>query len=87
MSTYKIVRFFQKGGNEVVTKGLTLEQAQAHCNDPETSSTTATGEEAVRRTQERGAWFDGYRESNRPPRKPGLLEQGLEILARERRGQ
>lgn len=44
--TYSIVRFYQDGGNEVIYEGLTLEEAQDHCNDPETA-----GED----------WFDGFR--------------------------
>lgn len=62
METYKIVRFFQDPNRdrETITRGLTLEQAQAHCNDPETSSRTATSEAAVERTKALGAWFDGY---------------------------
>jgi len=50
---YEIVRFYTK-------RGLTLEQAQAHCRDPETSSSTCKEPHNVRRTQERGPWFDGY---------------------------
>lgn len=61
--TYKIVRHFQEGyASEVLVRGLTLEQAQAHCNDPETSSRTATSAAAVGRTESMGAWFDGYTE-------------------------
>lgn len=62
--TYKIVRFYQNPDtpSEVITTGLTLEQAQEHCNDPETSSRTATGEHAVARTKQYGSWFDGYEE-------------------------
>ena len=45
---YKIVRSFaDRGRISVVTKkGLTLEQAQAHCRDS--------------RTRKEGEWFDGY---------------------------
>jgi hypothetical protein len=60
MTTYKITRFYANGNSETVTKGLTLEQAQEHCNDPETSSRTALGERAAQRTAQHGAWFDGY---------------------------
>ena len=55
--SYEIVRFRFKGENTVLQTGLTLEEAQAHCNDPETSSSTATDPE-----DEYGQWFDGYRE-------------------------
>jgi hypothetical protein len=58
--TYKIVRVFQRGSKRVIERGLTLEQAQAHCNDPETSWDTAKRAKARRRTVERGPWFDCY---------------------------
>jgi hypothetical protein len=61
--TYEIVRYYRDypGGHEISHTGLTLEQAQAHCKDPETSSTTATSAQAQARTAEYGPWFDGYR--------------------------
>lgn len=60
--SYKVVRFFQNGGKRVIKSGLTLEQAQEHCNDPETSSSTAKSAAAKRRTETHGLWFDGYTE-------------------------
>ena len=52
--TYKIKRHCFNSGHpdhhKVIEEGLTLEEAQAHCQDPTTS-----GEDS-----ERGAWFDGY---------------------------
>lgn len=49
--TYKIVRFYEDGTDtEVIDTGLTLDEAQAHCKDPDTRGTT---DEGVR-------WFDGY---------------------------
>lgn len=65
MARYKIVRMYFKTGfkvRRVVARGLTLAQAQKHCNDPETSSSTATGAKARRVTRAHGAWFDGYEE-------------------------
>ena len=54
---YNIYRFYADGrGSKVLDKGLTLEQAQAHCTDDETSSSTATGGEG----NVGCAWFDGY---------------------------
>ena len=47
--TYKIIRFRFKGNNRTVKTGLTLEQAQAHCNDTKSSG---------------NGWFDGYTEEN-----------------------
>ena len=43
--TYRIIRFRFNGNNKVLRTGLTLEQAQAHCENPETSG---------------NGWFDGY---------------------------
>lgn len=62
--TYKVVRryFNDEHWPEVIVRGLTLKQAQAHCNDPETSSSTATSPAAVERTERMGPWFDGYEE-------------------------
>ncbi len=43
--TYKIIRFRFNGNNKVIRTGLTLEQARAHCEKPETSG---------------NGWFDGF---------------------------
>jgi len=60
LCTYKIVRAFFRGGKRTIKTGLTLKQAQEHCSDPETSSSTCQKAVNRRRTQQRGAWFDGY---------------------------
>lgn len=61
--TYKIVRFYAGDReNEVIVRGLTLEQAQAHCQDRQTSSSTCTTAEGLERTELYGPWFDGYTE-------------------------
>ena len=62
---YKIIRFYfdERFPKRTVKRGLTLEEAQAHCHDPETSSTTATSARACARTRARGVWFDGYEET------------------------
>ena len=57
---YKIQRLYFRGGRRTIKSGLTLEQAQAHCSDPETSSSTCQRAKNVKRTRERGAWFDSY---------------------------
>jgi hypothetical protein len=57
---YKIVRMYFRGGKREIMRGLTLEEAQAHCSDPETSSRTCTKAAGKRRTAQRGPWFDGY---------------------------
>ena len=60
--SYKIVRNYFNGGNRVIARGLTLEEARAHCNNPETSSSTCTTPAAKAVTRRNGAWFDGYTE-------------------------
>ena len=64
MATYRIVRFYQSASirRRVIDTGLTLEEAQEHCQDPETSSRTCTRSTGRRRTRQIGAWFDGYEE-------------------------
>lgn len=60
--TYMIKRMYfdSPRHGEVIKKGLTLEEAQAHCNDPETSSETCTSDPGRIRTRDHGPWFDGY---------------------------
>ena len=59
--TYKIVRhFLNTGTRRTIRLGLTLQQARAHCSDPETSSRHCKGHNAKRRTWRNGPWFDGY---------------------------
>lgn len=64
--TYKIVRMYEdktlRGEPNVIATGLTLEQAQTHCNDPETSSKTCKESHNVRHTRTYGKWFDAYTE-------------------------
>ena len=58
---YKIVRHFYNSNRKVTIKtGLTEEQAQAHCRDPETSSSTCKKAVNLCRTARSGPWFDGY---------------------------
>lgn len=45
MTTYKIIRFFIDSPSRVITRGKTLEQAQAHCQREDTHG---------------DGWFDGY---------------------------
>ena len=72
---YRIVRFYRDDkmlrrnatpltdhdyyNGMTIKEGLTLEEAQEHCDDPETSSRTCTDES---HEQQHGPWFDGYRE-------------------------
>ena len=66
MDTYSIIRQyfnnFSKGerGQHIIKTGLTLEQAQEHCNDPETSSSTCTSEDGIKLTENVGPWFESY---------------------------
>ncbi len=61
---YKIVRmYFGDTPNRTIKTGLTLEEAQAHCQNPETSSQTCKKPRNVRRTKIHGPWFDGYTET------------------------
>ena len=59
---YKVSRvyFNRPGYRRTIADRLTLEEAQAHCNDPETSSSTCTKAEGKRRTHRYGPWFDCY---------------------------
>jgi len=72
---YNIVRHYLGGRNRIVRRGLTLEEAQAHCKDPETSSSTATKPEGKLRTLRYGAWFDGY--TDRETRNPYPASRGV----------
>lgn len=61
---YKIVRMYQRDSSQrTIKSGLTLEEAQAHCSDPETSSSTCTRSDRKAITGARGPWFDGYEET------------------------
>jgi hypothetical protein len=64
MTTYTVVRFFANPelDEEVLTTGLSLDEARAHCRDPESSSRTCTGRSGRAITKVHGPWFDGYRE-------------------------
>jgi hypothetical protein len=67
MTTYKVQRLFFRTYKRprLIKSGLTLEQAQAHCSDPETSSSTCKRAANVRRTRTFGPWFDSYTEESR----------------------
>lgn len=58
--TYRIIRFYMNSGNVVLKTNLTLDEAQDHCSDPETSSSTCTNYRGTKRTECMGPWFDGY---------------------------
>jgi hypothetical protein len=58
--SYRIVRFYERGGRRIIARRMTLDEAQEWCRRPDTSSSTATTAEAKRRTARLGRWFDGY---------------------------
>ena len=62
MENYRVVRFYfnRPRYRRTILDHVTLEQAQAHCQDPETSSRTCTLPANTRRTRRLGPWFDGY---------------------------
>ena len=70
LGAFNVVRFYKDAAirRRVILRRVTLAEAQAHCQDPETSGSTATGKEARRRTRMLGDWFDGY-ERHRSTRK------------------
>ena len=60
---YKIVRFFfdTNRSPRTIATHLTLEEAQEHCRNPETSSSTCQTPAKLRYTRKVGKWFDGFR--------------------------
>lgn len=61
--SYKIVRqYFEGSKRRTIATGLSEEQAQKWCSDPETSSSTCTKPANKRRTKLHGPWFDRYEE-------------------------
>lgn len=64
MATYRVTRrFFDDSIPEQCREeGLTLEEAQKICRDPESSSRTCQDPDNVRMTELFGPWFDGYSE-------------------------
>lgn len=57
---YKVVRFFFSGRRVTVYTHVSLAEAQAHCQDPETSSSTCCSTAGKARTKRSGQWFDTY---------------------------
>lgn len=61
MASYRIERIYKEGHRkQVLARGLSEEQAQAWCKDPEGSSSTCIKRANVARTKRRGPWFDAY---------------------------
>lgn len=59
---YKVICKYFKHTDELVAEGLTLDEAQDMCQDPETSSRTCTTLEGLERTEIYGPWFYAYTE-------------------------
>lgn len=58
---YKIVRVYRDSYKKrTIAKNLTLEEAQAHCRNPETSSSKCTTPKAKAITKRNGPWFDSF---------------------------
>ena len=59
---FKIVRvYFTPSINKrTLQRGVTLEEAQAHCKNPESSSTSCTLSSRKAITKRMGPWFDSY---------------------------
>lgn len=57
---YNIVRLYFKGGSRIIHRNVSLEEAQTHCHDKETSSSTATNRKSKEITRRMGPWFDSY---------------------------
>lgn len=59
---YQVVRNYFEAGirRRVIQTHMSLAQVQAHCKDPDTSSSTCTSKVGRARTRKVGAWFDGY---------------------------
>jgi hypothetical protein len=65
---YKVVRMFFRDDipakvKRVIKTDLTIEEAQAHCRDRESSSKTCTKPALKAITKQYGPWFDGYEET------------------------
>jgi hypothetical protein len=76
--SYKIIRFYRNDRKpKVMRKGLTLKEAQAHCNDP--------------KTRKEGVYFDGYDEEKykiirmyRNGQKSRIIKKGLTLEQAQR---
>jgi hypothetical protein len=62
--SFRIYRLYERDiPPRLIRKGLTLEEAQAHCRSLEASSKTCTKATGKRRTKLLGRWFDSYEEA------------------------
>lgn len=60
--TYRVSRIYFNDDvpTQTIATGLTLAEAQEHCHNLETSSSTCTTPEGIERTKKHGPWFDSY---------------------------
>ena len=59
---YNVYRryFKQPGSKRLILAHVHIADAQAHCNNPETSSSTCKSSGCKLRTKHMGPWFDSY---------------------------
>jgi hypothetical protein len=58
---YNVIRMYAGDyRKQTIEKNFSLEEAQSHCRNPETSSSTCTLPGNTKRTKQKGPWFDGY---------------------------
>jgi len=59
--TYGVTRLFRDSPDRIEQRtGLSLKEAQEHCRNPETSSSTASERTLMHVGESRGPWFDCY---------------------------
>jgi hypothetical protein len=58
---YQVIRYYKNTyKSRVIISRCTLAEAQLHCSNPNTSSSTCTTSAGKARTRKMGEWFDGY---------------------------
>lgn len=61
LGTYMIVRkYFENHDDEVIRRGLSLDEAKDHCADDDSSSESCYTTDAIDRTRKMGRWFDCF---------------------------
>lgn len=80
MKLYSIHRIYENDMTKPrkMKSGLTLDRARAHCDDPETSSSTCQLSENKEHTAKHGRWFDSYDAEPEPRRYNTLSAPGRE---------
>ena len=62
MKLYKIIRFYAEHGVDTIEFGLSHADAQAHCKNRDSDSSTCKKLASKKRTELWGPWFDWYSE-------------------------